>query len=175
VGWYLQQLLKLYGPLVIPNCLPDCLVIDADVILFKKIKWKDGQSYLFQKLHEIHPPYFAHMKRLHPSFVSAFPKTSGIVNLMIFNQEILKELFKEVEEFHKQEFWKVFLEQVPPNEFSGASEYELYFHYIFRKYPKRCSLRTLRFDNFGLRTNIQPGDWHYVTFHHHYQKKKSLV
>ena len=173
-GWYLQQLLKLYAPLVIPNCLPDCLILDADVILFKRIKFKDGQKYLFQKLHETHPPYFSHMKRLHPSFLPAFPRTSGIVNLMIFNTNILKELFKEVEDFHKEFFWKVFLQQVGPTEFSGASEYEIYFHYIFRKHPQICSLRTLRFDNFGLRSNIQPGDWHYVTYHHHYQKNKKI-
>lgn len=170
IGWYLQQLIKLYGPLMIPGCLPDCLIVDADVILFKPIKFKDGNKYLFDKNHEIHPPYFSHMKRLHPSFVPAFPRTSGIVNLMIFNQEILKEIFEKVEELHKKVFWRVFLEEVGENEFSGASEYELYFHYIFRVYPNRVRIRLLQYDNFGLRSNIQSGDWHYRTYHHHYQK-----
>lgn len=173
VGWYLQQLLKLYGPLLIPDCLPDCLIVDADVIFFKRVKFKDGNKYLFDKNHETHPPYFAHMERLHPSFLPAYPRTSGIVNVMIFNKDILKDIFAKVEEFHKKDFWVVFLEQVGLNEFSGASEYELYFHYITRVHPNRVTLRPLRYDNFGLRSNIQAGDWHYVTYHHHYQNKKN--
>lgn len=173
VGWYLQQLIKLYGPLIIPDCLSDCLIVDADVIFFKRVKFKDGTKYLMDKNNETHPPYFAHMKRLHPSFLPAYHRTSGIVNVMIYNKDILKEIFAKVEEFHKKDFWKVFLEQVAPNEFSGASEYELYFHYICRVYPNRIILRPLRYNNFGLRSNIQTGDWHYVTYHHHYQNKKN--
>lgn len=169
-GWYLQQLIKLYGPLLIPGCLPDCLIVDADVIFFQRVKFIDGTKYLFDKNNETHPPYFAHMKRLHPSFLSAYPRTSGIVNVMIYNQAILKELFHLVEQYHKKEFWKVFLEQVAPNEFSGASEYEIYFHYICRVHKQRVLLRPLRYSNFGLRSKIEPGDWHYVTYHHHFQK-----
>jgi hypothetical protein len=170
-GWYLQQLIKLYGPLLIPGCLPDCLIVDADVIFFQRVRFMDGSKYLFDKNHETHPPYFSHMKRLHPSFVPAFRNTSGIVNIMIYNQEILKEIFRLVEEHHKDVFWKAFLQQVAPNEFSGASEYELYFHYICRTKPNRIMLRPLRYNNFGLRSKIEAGDWHYVTYHHHYQKK----
>lgn len=171
VGWYLQQLIKLYAPLVIPGCLPDCLIVDADVIVYQRLKFKDGSKYLFDKNHETHPPYFAHMKRLHPSFVPVYKNTSGIVNLMIFNQTILRELFARVESHHNRPFWAVFLDQVAPGEFSGASEYEIYFHYITRVHPNKVILRPLRYDNFGLRTNPQGGDWHYVTYHHHYQKK----
>lgn len=172
-GWYLQQLIKLYAPLLLPDCLPDCVIVDADVIFFKRVKFKDGMKYLFDKNHETHPPYFSHMKRLHPSFLPAYPRTSGIVNLMIYNKDILKEIMGKVEDLHKKDFWRVFLEQVAPNEFSGASEYELYFHYICRVHPNRVLLRPLRYDNFGLRSNIQNSDWHYVTYHHHYQKKRN--
>jgi hypothetical protein len=167
VGWYLQQLLKLYGPLCIPDCLPDCLIVDADVVFYKRVKFKEGATYLFDKQRETHPPYFAHMKRLHPSFVPIAPRTSGIINLMMMNQQILKEIFTKVEEHHKKDFWIVFLEQIAPREFSGASEYELYFHYLCRMYPKKVLLRPLRFDNFGKRSNMEGGDWHYRTFHHY--------
>jgi hypothetical protein len=172
-GWYLQQLIKLYGPLLIQGCLPNCLIVDADVIFFKKLRFMDGSKYLFDKNHETHSPYFSHMKRLHPSFLPAFRTTSGIVNVMIYNQEILKEIFKLVEEHHKEVFWKAFLKQVGPNEFSGASEYEIYFHYINRVHPKKVKLRALQYYNFGQRTKIEGGDWDYVTYHYHLQKNNN--
>jgi hypothetical protein len=171
IGWYLQQLIKLYAPFVIPDCLPNCLIVDADVIFFKRVKFLDNGKFLFDKNHETHPPYFAHIKRLHPSFGPAFRNTSGIVNVMIVNKEILRELFQKVEDHHKQEFWNVFLDQVAPNEFSGASEYEIYFHYINKFHANKVILRPLRYSNFGLRSKIEGGDWHYVTYHHHVQKR----
>ena len=40
-GWYLQQLIKLYGPLVIPGVLDNCLVADADGVFFRRVKFID--------------------------------------------------------------------------------------------------------------------------------------
>lgn len=170
-GWYLQQLIKLYALFILPECLPNCLIVDADTIFFKRVRFLDKGKFLFDKNHEVHPPYFAHMKRLHPSFESAFRKTSGIVNMMILNKDILAELFQKVEEYHKQEFWKVFLDQVGPNEFSGASEYEIYFHYIHKFHQNQVIFRPLRYDNFGQRSKIEGGDFHYINFHYHVQKR----
>jgi hypothetical protein len=147
------------------------LIVDADVIFFKRVKFLDNGKFLFDKNHETHLPYFAHIKRLHPSFGPAFRNTSGIVNVMIVNKEILRELFQKVEDYHKQEFWNVFLDQVAPNEFSGASEYEIYFHYINKFHPNKVILRPLRYSNFGLRSKLEGGDWHYITYHHHVQKR----
>ena len=38
-GWLLQQLLKLYAPLVLPDVLPDVVVVDADTIWFQPVSF----------------------------------------------------------------------------------------------------------------------------------------
>ena len=38
-GWLLQQLLKLYAPVVLPGALPDVVVVDADTIWFEPVSF----------------------------------------------------------------------------------------------------------------------------------------
>ena len=38
-GWYLQQLIKLYAPLVIPDLTEHVLVLDADTLLARPTRW----------------------------------------------------------------------------------------------------------------------------------------
>ncbi len=171
-GWYLQQLIKLYAPLIIPGILPNVLLLDADTVLFRPLRFfQDGKAFLdFNR--ETHSPYFQHMRRLHPSFEPWQPRTSGIVNLMPISRPILEELFSKVEAHHQKPFWQAFLECVDPTQASGASEYELYFHYVMRNHPSKAKIRHLQYDNFGVRTNVQANGYDYVTYHWHHQTKR---
>ena len=172
-GWYLQQLIKLYGPLVIPGVLDNCLVVDADGVFFRRVKFiEQGVFLMDMNREEPHKPYFDHMLALHPTFQAWKPLTSGIVNVMIYNKAILLELMKKVEDHHKDIFWKIFLAKLPKGTISAASEYEIYFHYIMRNHPNKAKLRPLQYYNFGQRSNMDgAGDWHYVNYHWHVQKK----
>ena len=172
-SWYLQQLLKLYAPLVIPSIAENVLIVDADTLFFKPVRFMDGSVFLMDKNNETHPSYFEHMRNLHPSFLPWKPHTSGIVNVMVYNRDILKELFTKVEGSSSKPFWQAFLDAIPPADVSGsgASEYELYFHYILRNHPGRVRLRPLRYYNFGQRKNLAGGDFHYINYHHHIQKR----
>jgi hypothetical protein len=172
VGWYLQQLLKLYAPLVIPGILPNVLLLDADTVLFRSLRFFQGDKALLDFNRETHGPYFQHMRRLNPSFEPWLPRTSGIVNLMPVTRQILEELFSKVEAHHQKPFWQAFLECVDPAQASGASEYEIYFHYVMRNHPSKAKIRHLQYDNFGFRTNIQANGYDYVTYHWHHQTKR---
>lgn len=169
-GWYLQQLIKFYGPLLIPNLLENVLIVDADTIFFKRIRFMQDNIWFFDMNTFIHKPYFQSMLRLHPSFVPWKPNASGIVNVMIFNKGVIKEILNLVEDYYKEEFWKAFLKTADKESVSGASEYEIYFHYVMRKYPKNTKIRRLQYDNFGQRNHINGNGYDYVSYHWHVQR-----
>lgn len=149
IGWYLQQLLKLYAGFVLSDLLNDYLVIDADTFFLKPTVFFENNLPLYNVGTEYHVPYFEHMQKLHPSLTrqSAY---SGICHHMMFRKTILTELFALVESHHSQElFYKVFLQSVEPEQimYSGASEYEIYFHYLCQFHPDDFRIRLLNWEN----------------------------
>jgi hypothetical protein len=165
-SWYLQQLLKLYAQTVITSLHDNVLIVDADTIFNRSITFMHGNKFLFNVNNNIHNPYFKHMGLLHPSFTAYKRGISGIVNTMIVNRGIIKEIFKIVEEYHSEAFWRVFMKAVDNSEPSSASEYEIYFHYIMKNHPGRANIRMLYFDNSGKRDNIVKGGmYHYINYH----------
>ena len=49
-GWYFQQLLKLYAPLIIPDILENVLILDSDTVFFRKVKMFDAQNRPFYNI-----------------------------------------------------------------------------------------------------------------------------
>ena len=143
-GWYLQQLLKMYALFVIPDILDNLLVIDSDTVFLRPINFIYKNKCILGYSQEYHAPYFSHMHKLHETFVKADPNKSGIVHYMMFQRKYLKKLMNMVETKHKMPFWEVFLKEASPNEQSGASEYELYFHFMLQMYSAQIELRDLR-------------------------------
>jgi len=147
-SWYLQQLLKLYAGFVIPDILENYLVIDADTYFLKPTKFIEDNKNLYASGREHNKPYFEHMEKLHPSLKKYFNE-SGICHHMMFNSKIIKELFQLVENYHNKQFWIAFLECVPKNKFthSGASEYEIYYNYVFQFHSEKVQKRKLIWSN----------------------------
>ncbi|NBO23927.1 MAG: hypothetical protein EBU93_01615 [Chlamydiae bacterium] len=175
-GWYLQQLLKLYASFVIHDILDNYLVVDCDVFFLQPTsficqhtaKFFITNSYLSSLLS--HPPYFQHMNRLHPSLKS-YHSFSGITHHFIFNKQLLIQLFLMVESYHhfSLPFWKLFLNAVDPSlyNFSGASEYEIYFHYLIHFHPDKIILRDLSWMDLPF---LSPSDlvkYSFVAIHHY--------
>jgi hypothetical protein len=54
---------------------------------------------------------------------------------MLWQKEILQDLFQTVENIHKVPFWKAFCRCIDTSEVFGmsASEYEIYFNFVFSK------------------------------------------
>jgi hypothetical protein len=147
-GWYFQQLIKLYSGFVIPDILNNYLVIDADTFFLKETTFfKDGLP-LYNTGTEYHIPYFEHMNKMHPS-LKKIKLESGICHHMMFQKNILEELFKLIEDFHDKKFWECFLSCVNPKEIlgSGASEYEIYFTYLHIYKPDKFIIRNLKWYN----------------------------
>jgi hypothetical protein len=175
-GWYMQQLIKLYAPILISNILENVLIVDADTIFYKRTRFMENNKYLFDRVAEFpHQPYFDHMLRLHPTFVPWRKNISGITNCMILNKKFMLEMISQVETLHNTDFWRAYLEKVVLKEGSGAAEYELYFHWVMRNKADQVRLRPLQWHNQGQRTKIgvKTGDWNYISYHWHTQEKKN--
>lgn len=174
-GWYFQQLIKLEAWKYIPQLSQNYLVVDADTIFQKEIPMlnyqedtKNSQMYLTIG-NEYHQPYFDWMKSLHPSF-KRNSEHSGICHHMLFNQQYIKEIIALTELNHKgRPFWKIYLEMVDEKDYpnSGASEYELYFHYMLGNHPDKIITRQLRWENSAKLDdeNYQLKDLDYYSYH----------
>jgi hypothetical protein len=169
LGWYYQQLLKLYAPFIIPGISSNVLIVDADVVFFRPVDFineEGGGNYALSS--EYHTPYFTHAERLLPGLKKIMP-WSGIVHHMIFQKPVLDDLFTQVEAYNQTDFWKAFCSCVKPSELysSGASEYEIYFHFVFSK-TKQVKLRQLLWKNSDDLSNLQNDKrecFDFVTYH----------
>jgi len=150
-NWYYQQLLKLYAGFAIPDILEKYLVIDADTYFIKPTTFINNENKcLYSTGTEYHIPYFAHMKRMHPSLEKMLPNKSGICHHMMFEKCYIEKLFELVSSSHNNTpFWICFLSCVDSNSLdgSGASEYELYFNYMLKYYPTEILYRQLHNSN----------------------------
>ena len=162
-GWYLQQLLKLYAGKVIPNILEKYLVIDADTFFLNPITFINNGKCLYNTSTENHRPYFEHMKKLDEGFGKIRPE-SGICHHMIFETKYINEIIEKVERNHNETFYKIFLKNVTFMH-SGASEYEIYFHYMVKNHSDQIEIRKLRWQNVRkLDTNC---GLDYISYHHY--------
>jgi len=169
-GWYFQQLLKLYAGIVIPDILDTYLVIDADVRILKPVSFFSETKPLYETGTENHRPYFEHMQRMHPLFRKMQdPEISGICHHMMFETKYVKDMMQMVEDYHNQPFWKIFIESVEehknhPTEYeeSGASEYEMYFHFMLQFHAQNIGVRKkdarLKWKNISKRTLLEENE-----------------
>jgi ribosomal protein S19 len=164
-GWYLQQLIKLYSVLVLP-CLDYVLVVDADTVLLQRHSFVENGVLLFNHGIEYHKPYFEHMIKLHPTLKKRI-NVSGICHHMIFERKSVLRLMNLVETYHGRTFWKVFLEMVSfkMKEFSGASEYEIYFNYMLLYHPTQIKIRPLKWKNIYSHKELDNILYDYVSYH----------
>jgi len=169
-GWYLQQMLKLYAGIAVEGILGTYLALDADTVLLKPIAFTQNDQILFNVGKDHHEPYFEHMKRLHPS-LKKMSEHSGITHHMVFKNEYIKTLFDMVEKLHQKEFWRVFFEQVDEKErinenggiCSGASEYEIFFNFMYKYYPDKFRIRLLKYKD--VTTYNKNYDCDYISCH----------
>jgi hypothetical protein len=164
-GWYLQQLIKLYAGLVIKDILDNYLVIDSDTFFLKPITFIKENKYLLTVGYEYHKPYFTHMNKLHYSF-KKINKFSGIAHHMIFNKNIVLEMFNLIEEKHKCKFWELFIKSIDPKDYknSGASEYEIYFTYLLLNHIEKVVLRALNWKNLNSLSQLNE-NYDFVSIH----------
>jgi FkbM family methyltransferase len=146
-GWYLQQLLKLYALITIPEILERCLIIDSDTFFLKPTIFINNNKCLYNYGTEYHIPYFEHMLKMDEDLIKIDKTKSGICHHMMFEKIYINELINKIEEKHNDKFYNVFLKMVTEITGSGASEYEIYFNYMLKNYSNKINIRKLNFTN----------------------------
>jgi hypothetical protein len=149
-GWYYQQLLKLYVFRQIPDVLPQVLLFDSDLVICRPIEFISAdEKVLFSwSPPQGHEPYFTHAKAvLGHQFIHVHPEKCGITDHMMVTRPILEELLQKIEVMHGgRPAWRTLLEAVAPADwnFSGMSEYEIYFNYALAWHSDKHALRHLK-------------------------------
>ncbi len=159
--WYFQQLLKLYS-FTIPGILDNYLVIDADTFFIKETEFFENGIPLYNIGTEYNQDYFTHNQLLHPTFTRA-SEHSGICHHMMFNKFYIQEIFQLVSPEDPDSFWKVWISKVNPTHWSGASEYELYFHFMMKYHNDKIKIRPLKWDNLTFLSTVT--DLDYISIH----------
>jgi FkbM family methyltransferase len=174
-GWYLQQLIKLYFPLVNKLCLEHVLAVDADTIFLRPCRFIETGRPIFNFGDEYHAPYFEHMARLYPVLHRMFAY-SGITNCMLFKRTWLNELHKGVESHHTPTpFWRAYIAAVDPaGRDQGASEYEIYFNFCLMFHASEVVIRRFRWSNAASIEDVQPDQQDYVSLHYQMRTKGRL-
>jgi hypothetical protein len=166
-GWYYQQLLKYYAYKVIPDLLPNFLIPDSDVVFLRPIEFFKNEKILFDYGGLYVPEYFTHMRKLLPKEFENTSKESGTTDCMMYNREILDDLFKRVEKEHGCPMWEALLKCVEPDRYntSGMSEQEIYFQFALEHYPDSYQLRLLE-KSYGVNlVEMRRTDLDFLSFH----------
>jgi FkbM family methyltransferase len=171
-SWFLQQLLKLYALLIIPDILDKCLVIDADTFFLKPTVFIKNNKCLYNFGDEYHLPYFEHMLKLDEDLIKVYENKSGICHHMMFEKKYINELINKIEKNHNDKFYNIFLKMVTHFHDSRASEYEIYFNYIFKNHSNNVEIRKLNWSNSNT-LNIN-SDFDYISCHWHSRSPQSL-
>lgn len=168
-GWYFQQLLKMYSVGRMPS--DAVLIVDADTVFMKPTPMIQEGKYSYGYGTEYHMPYFEHMRLLHPSLHKVAP-VSGICHHMLMERKRIEEIFALVEGHHGKAFWRAFMDMTIASTSvaapSGASEYEIYFSYLFSLYPNDYVIRPLEWKNSGDLARLDEdrrAGYNYVSYH----------
>jgi hypothetical protein len=176
VGWYFQQLIKLYSHKIIDGLLDKYLVMDTDMIFIKPTEFFTNDKTNFSFSGQYHYEYFIHMKKLHPCLIKQ-NELSGICDHMMFEKRYLEEMFQMVENYHEKtnelddfsvacegedkfavasegKFYKLFIDFIDPIDYhvdgrgkgSGASEYEMYFNFMLIYHKEVVFLKKLNYE-----------------------------
>lgn len=168
-GWYLQQLLKLYAGKIIDGILDKYLVIDADTFFLKPTTFVENNKCLYNYSTENHKPYFTHLLKLNNEFIKVDNDKSGICHHMIFETKIINEIIDKVENIHNDKFYNVFIKNVNKldRNYSGASEYELYFNYILKNKFDKIKIRELKWKNTNTIDENNNENYDYISYHYY--------
>lgn len=173
IGWIYQQFLKLFAMFVVPDISSNILIIDADTILLKDISFQDiSGAGLYNPGTEYNKPYFVHGEKVLKNFKKIFPHYSGISHHMLFQRSILEDLMHCIEREHGIESWRALAQHINHADFSGISEYELYFNFAFAN-TDQVKIRHLQWaniDKLNLIDSYKKKNFDYVSCHSYMRK-----
>ena len=150
-NWYFQQFLKMAYAY---QCSTDYyLVWDSDTIPLRNIQfWKNiegEEKCLFSEHHHSHQPCIDTLYKLFNGKVKRLFNKSFIVEHMMINQKIMRELIHDIEMNDKLQgtyFFEKILYAINKKdiEYGAFSEFETYGNYILNFYPDMYTIRKLK-------------------------------
>jgi hypothetical protein len=152
ISWLYQQFLKLYAPFCIPDISSNVLIVDADVVFLRPVTFvQDNGAGLYAVGEENWIAYFLHAKKVLPGLKRLYKDYSGIVHHMLFQREVLEDLFNLIRAKHHREPWKVMARFIEMDKHkaiinSAMSEYEIYFNFVFAR-TDQVKMRHLKWCN----------------------------
>lgn len=161
IGWYYQQLLKLYI-FKIKHTLKDyVLILDADIIFLKSFyPHKNNKPNLYYIDKNIYKPYIYSIIYL-LQYKNINSNTSYVCHHMLFKKNILNNLLDDIEQKFKKPAWKSIVDSVIlyvrnfKYKISLFSEYELYANYVKNNYQNFYNYKKINF----LDTNLSKFNW----------------
>lgn len=185
-GWYFQQLLKLYAPIVIPDILENVLILDSDTVFFRRTKMFDACNRPFYNISKdkkiCRKPFDIevekHINKICPEISRdhlpiEFKDISGVCHSMMFNRKIIEELFEKVEKYDGtgDKFYKIFLKHA--NYQHSASEYQIYFNFLLIFHKEKVAIRRLKYKNtadLNIKKYRKRLKYNYCSFHSYLRK-----
>lgn len=166
VGWYYQQLLKLYS-YRIHGIRKSFLLFDGDNIVLRPLN-KNQLGHFVRANHE---PYLKYCQRVLSDMQVPFryPELSGVVHMMLLDGRRVHEMLQKIDA-KGDNAWQMLLQHVDPKDYpnSGMSEYDLYFHWMTTLHSHEFPLTKLRQKD-GNATEcmqyVSSRDHHYVSCH----------
>ena len=155
-GWYYQQLLKFYAHYVIDDLLENILIFDADTLPNHRMKFINEDGSLYMDIRDYGKPHFTygvHLRKLLPMIGTFNRWENPVVHHMVFNREIIEDLFNQVEDHFQLPFWKAFSNVVitdhskPFYLYLGASEYTIYYHFCMKYYKDKYINRNVKMND----------------------------
>ena len=192
IGWYYQQLLKIYSVITIDNILDNILILDSDTVFYQRTQFFNKN---FLPLYNIskdknldksifHQESLQHIKMLLPELKNIINpeifNISAVCHHMIFQRHIIIDLINKVEDsYHqknqqKKSFYEIFLITGKGN----VSEYNLYFYFINLYYQNKFETRLLKYKNtvkfYPKLENIRK-KYSYCSYHSYMKKENNFI
>jgi hypothetical protein len=170
IGWLFQQLLKFYAYKVIKNLCNQFVIVDSETLFYNDIDYFNNQGMgKYALSNEITQSYIVHQKKLLTD-TTWNPNISGIVHCMLFEKNVLNEIFDRARQKYFQQtgqnlpFWKVMLNLLD-NDNVEYSEYDIYFNYVMQHRSYHCIPENSLWDISPVVEQSSKCIW--LTCHHH--------
>jgi len=76
----------------------------------------------------------------------------------------ITEIINKIEEKHNDTFYNVFLKLITDTSGAGASEYEIYFNYMFQNHSDKVKIRDLAWLNCRSLSELN-SEYDYISYH----------
>jgi len=176
VGWYYQQMLKLYAAYVIPNISSNILVLDSDSVFVNPVSFLDekgGGLLCINTKKGTKGHYCRHAARMLPSYNRVYPEYNSVNHHMLLQKPILDDLFEEIEQARSEPLWKVFCHEVDiGRKFGSGSEYELYYNFALN-HTDQVQIREIKrraSSSFDKMDFYQDSGYQLISFHSYMRK-----